>query len=509
MKQTDKKTEDATRVPRPPVVVVMGHIDHGKSTLLDYIRKTNVAAKEAGGITQHLNAYEIEHADESGAKRRITFIDTPGHAAFALMRERGAQVADIAVLVVAADDGVKAQTIEVLATIRASAVPFIVAINKVDKENADPERVKQQLAEQNVFVEGYGGDVPVVPLSAKTGDGIPLLLDMILLVADLHGETGTRSAAAEGVVIEAHRDARTGVSAMLIIKNGTLAKGMFVAAGESVAGTRRIENFLGDEIASATFSSPVRLYGFSAPPHAGALFKAFRTEREAEAYAEENRERKQPKQKPAASASAASEDIARVPIVVKADALGSLEAIEHEIKNIAAERVEPYVLDAGIGSIGETDIQRAMGDEKALVIGFNAKIDRSARDLAERNNVPLQTFSVIYELEEWLAAELAKRKPRIVLEETKGAAKIIRVFSSAKNKHVIGGRVTEGTLARGGSIKIMRRDIEISRGEILELQQHKAAADKVETGSEFGARITSTHMPAGGDVLQVVEMVEH
>ncbi|MBI4118309.1 MAG: translation initiation factor IF-2 [Parcubacteria group bacterium] len=495
-------------VPRPPVVVVMGHIDHGKSSLLDYIRKTNVTAGEAGGITQHMYAYEIEHQGEGGGKRKITFIDTPGHAAFSLMRERGAVVADIAILVVAADDGVKAQTVEALKTIRGNNVPFIVALNKIDKEGANSERVKQELAEKEVFVEGYGGDVPLVPISAKRGDGIPELLDMVLLVADMRELTGDPEANAEGIVIEAHRDERVGISATLIIKNGILRKGMYVAIGGSVAPARRVENFLGKTVDEATFSAPVHVYGFAELPSVGATFKASESQEEAIAAANllKDEVAKTPVSAPRREETA--EDVAVVPIIIKADTMGTLEAIEKEVGLLSPERVRPYILGKGIGTVGEADVARALGKEKAIVVAFNTKVERRAEELATREKVSIGTFTIIYELIEWLEKELTKHRPKVMVEDVIGSAKIIRVFSRTKDKQVVGGRVKTGRLTTSKEVRVIRRENTIGHGRILELQQQKQKTNEVLEGVEFGAMIESRHEIAPGDVIEAIERVE-
>jgi translation initiation factor IF-2 len=271
----------ATLSKRPPIVVVMGHVDHGKSTLLDYIRNTNVVAGEAGGITQHMAAYEVEHEHE-GQKQRITFIDTPGHAAFKTIRSRGANVADIAILVVAADDGVKAQTLEALASIQASNTPFIVAINKIDKPNADVERAKYSLLEHGVYLEGLGGDIPWAPISAKQGTGVRELLDLVILATELTELTGNPTQDASGFVIEANRDPKRGVAATLIVTNGSMQTGMFVAAGSAVSPLRHMEDSRGKTMKEVSFSSPVRVFGFDSMPEAGSVFTSHHTRSDAD-----------------------------------------------------------------------------------------------------------------------------------------------------------------------------------------------------------------------------------
>src|SRR3989344_220176 len=281
-----KKNHEGTLIERPPIVVVMGHIDHGKSTLLDFLRKTSVVAGEAGGITQHTYSYEVTHTGEKGASKRITFLDTPGHEAFTLMRSRGASVADIAVLVVAANEGVKPQTLEALAIIKKHEVPFVVAINKIDTPHANVDKVKQELAEHEVYLERYGGSVPVVAISAKTGENVPALLDMILLVAEIEELKGDPDAPAEGTVIEAHQDPRKGITATLVIQNGTLRKKMFVTTGAAYAPVRRIDDTLGHEIAEASFSTPVFITGWNTIPEAGASFTVCADKKTAEETAQ-------------------------------------------------------------------------------------------------------------------------------------------------------------------------------------------------------------------------------
>src|SRR3989338_3864250 len=324
------------------IVEVMGHVDHGKSTLLDFIRKSNTVAGEAGGITQHGVAYEGVHTSKGEvvhSSKRITFIDTPGHAAFKAIRARGANVADIAILVVAADDGVKAQTLEALESIRAAKIPFIVAINKIDKPNANIEKTQASLMENAVYLETLGGDVPWTAISAKNGTGVDELLDLILVVAEVEELAGDASLPAEGWVIEAHRDKKRGIAATLIIRNGTLANGMSVRAGRAVAPVRIMENFAGKTIRQASLSSPVSITGFDELPVAGEPFQAYRSRRDAESA----RSAAQMNERTAITAAVAALDetgIFRIPIVVRADTTGSLEAIEHEMRRIGDEHAQ-------------------------------------------------------------------------------------------------------------------------------------------------------------------------
>src|SRR3989344_652145 len=348
-----EKNNEKKIMTRPPVVVIMGHIDHGKSTLLDYIRKTNVTESEVGGITQNISAYEVVHRDESGQDRKITFLDTPGHEAFSKMRERGAAVADIAILVVAADDGVKPQTIEAWKTIVESKTPCIVAINKIDKPGANVEKTKKELAENEIYLENYGGKVPCVEISAKVGTGIEDLLSLILILTEMENFLGNPNVDAAGFVIEANLDSKRGIQASLIIKEGSLKNGMTVVAEEAICSTRIIENFKGEIIKEATFSSPVRIFGFDKMPTVGGEFKSFKNKKEAEEYRVSWQEQKAQKKDSVPKISAlafkkegANKEISKeiskkiIPIVLKADVSGSLEAIEKEIAKIKNEGAE-------------------------------------------------------------------------------------------------------------------------------------------------------------------------
>lgn len=507
-----KKTSQSKLIARPPIVVIMGHIDHGKSSLLDYIRKTNIVAGEAGGITQHLSAYEVEHFPAQKGKtkvlgNRITFLDTPGHEAFSKMRARGAGVADIAVLVVSAEDGVKEQTKEALRSILEAKIPYIVAINKIDKPNANIERTKQNLAENEIYLEGFGGDVPFVPISAKIGTGVPDLLDMMLLVAEMENLTGDESLPAEGIVIESNIDTKRGTTATLVITNGTLKKGMFILAEESMSPVRAIENFLGKQVSEATFSSPVQITGFDALPAVGSTFRAYANKKDAEKVQIELREtRAKAPIKNVVRTIPLAEDALIVPIVLKSDVAGTLEAIEKELGKIERERVAIKIIAKSVGAIGENDAKLASGSSSAIILGFHTKVERGAVDIAERFGVTIKTFDIIYKLSEWLNEELDRRTPKIMGEEIVGTAKVLKTFSTAKHKQVIGGKVVTGSLEVGAQVKIMRREVEIGRGKIEGLQAQKLATKKVDEGNECGMMVVAKIEIAGGDVLEAFVM---
>lgn len=480
---------------RPPVVVVMGHVDHGKSTLLDFIRKSNVVAGEAGGITQHVAAYEVEHKS-----KRITFIDTPGHAAFSAIRARGANVADIAILVVAADDGVKAQTLEALSQIRESGIPFVVAINKIDKPNADVSRTQGSLLEQHVYLEKLGGDVPWAAISAKTGAGVDDLLDLILLVAEMHEYRADPDTPASGYVIEAHRDQKRGIAATLIITEGTLVSGMAVVAGGAIAPVRIMENHLGKQIKSATFSTPVRLVGFDELPAVGEKFVTCKNKKEAELVRVKNVAAK--------PQVAAREDHAEryyMPIIVRADATGSLEAILSEIARIGDEHARITIVQSGIGNVTEGDIKTALaGSTKAVVVGFNVGTDSIAEALSLKQGVRIEHFNIIYKLTERLDELLKESQPKRTVEEIVGKARILKVFSSRKIEYVVGGKVFEGFLEKKGTIRVVRRSVLVGEGEVINMQTNRQNVDRVEKDSEFGAQIEAPFELAEGDMLECV-----
>lgn len=490
--------------PRPPVVVIMGHIDHGKSTLLDYIRKTNIVAGEAGGITQHLGAYEVDHTTADGKKKKITFLDTPGHEAFGGIRARGAQVADIAILVVASDDGVKPQTLDALKCIKEAELPFVVALNKIDKPGANVERTKQNLAEHEVYIEGYGGDVPAVPISALQGQGIPELLDMIILVSELQEHTGDHSLPGKGVIIENRLDTQKGISATLIIKDGTVKSGAFVVADDSYSPVRIFESTAGVAIKEATFSTPVKIIGWNKLPAVGSEFTTVDSKREAEEIVREYALAV----KKIVKEEESFENKVIIPIIIKADAMGSLEGILHEFKKIKHDKVAIKIIDQGIGNISESDIKKTQSFPETILIAFHVSPDAKAKALLERTPIHYKEYEIIYELVEFLKQTLAAKIPKEYITETTGRAKILAVFSKNKDKQIVGGKVQEGSIILGSEVKIIRRDAEIGVGKIRELQQQKVKAQEIREGYEFGMMIESKIEIAQGDKLECVRVVE-
>ena len=480
------------RISRPPVIAVMGHIDHGKSSLLDYIRKTNVAAGEAGGITQHVAAYSAEHDG-----RTITFLDTPGHEAFKSLRARGAQAADIAILVVAADEGFMPQTLDALQAIQEALIPYVVAITKIDKNNADIEHAKTSLLSNEVYLEGLGGDIPYALVSSKTGEGVPELLDLVLLAADLIELSADPELPAEGFVLESTQDPKRGSSATLIIKDGTLVTGTFVVATDAYAPVRFIENFLGKRILSAGPSEPVLVSGFSKLPEAGALFTISKTKKEAEHEATAHAEKQAVQER-----TQATEGIAVLPLIIKADVQGSVDAIKHELKKLTHERAEISIVGSGVGSVSESDVKTALASG-ATIIAFNTGTDALARDLSIRDSIDVENFSIIYELGDKVAELLAGRAPKITVEEELGRATVLRTFGSTAKRQVMGATLLSGAFAVGNQVKVMRTDEEVTRGKIANLQQQRADVKEIRAEGEFGLEIEAKEDVKQGDTLIV------
>ncbi len=506
MTKTDQKTIPTQKNPRPPVVAVLGHIDHGKSTLLDYIRKTNVVEGEAGGITQHLGAYEVVHTTKDGKTNHITFLDTPGHEAFKGIRSRGANVADIGILIVSAEEGVKPQTIEALGSIKKAGIPYIVAITKIDKPEANVERTKQSLAEHEIYVEGYGGDIPFTAISSKTGEGVSDLLDLILLIAemsDIHSESGKPT---QAYIIESDIDKKKGISATLIIKEGTLTPGGFLVAENAFTQTRRLEDFLGKPLERGEPGQPVHIVGWSAVPPVGALCRVVHSKREAEELILSEEAKK--KQRPNNTATTLLIETTLLPLVIKADTGGSLEAVEAEVLKQATDKVTIKVVAKGIGSISESDLKSASGSGNPAIVGFNVSLDPQAKGIIERGGVNVQTFAIIYKLGEWVAELVKTRTPKVTVVTVKATIKVLKIFTTEKDKQVIGGKVTDGEIASGDEFNILRRTTPIGKGRVRELQRLKEKVSSVPAGSDFGTFVSTSIGIMPGDELQVVTSIE-
>lgn len=487
--------------PRSPIVAVMGHIDHGKSSLLDYIRKANVVAGEAGGITQHVSAYVAEHEHE-GTKRQITFLDTPGHEAFKALRARGAAAADIAILVIASDEGVKPQTVEAWNEITSTGIPYVVALTKIDKNGADAERAKISALEAGIYLEGLGGSVPFAAVSSKTGEGIPELLDLVLLTTDLAELTADPEKPATGFVLESSQDPKRGISATLVIKDGTLDTGSFAIAGSALTPVRFIEDFKGERLKSAGPSLPVSISGWNALPPAGTTFITVATKKEAEKVAADT-------EKKASNGPAAIEaGKVALPILIKADVSGSVDAVQGLLDALSHERVQLRVIGTGIGAVSEGDVKTAHAGG-GIIVGFNVSVEAAARDLTERMPVPIETFTIIYELQQRVKEIMQERSPRMKSEEIIGELKVLKAFSIAGSKQVLGARWLSGSLSVGTQFKAMRRDIELDKGKILNLQVAKSDVSEIHVEGEFGMQVECKTEIAGGDVLTCFRIVEN
>jgi translation initiation factor IF-2 len=488
------------RSPRHPIVAVMGHIDHGKSSLLDYIRKANVVAGEAGGITQHVSAYVATHEHE-GKTRSITFLDTPGHEAFKALRARGAAAADVAILVIAADEGAKPQTKEAFAEITDTGIPYVVAFTKIDKNGADVEKAKISALEAGIYLEGLGGSVPFAPVSSKSGEGVDALLDLVLLTADLAELTADPALPATGFVLESSQDPRQGIRATLIIKDGTLSTGMAAVAEGALAPVRFIEDFQGGRLTTAGPSLPVSVSGWNMLPTAGEMFSAYASKKDAEKAVSAVGV------KSTAPTPIRDDGKASLPLLIKADVTGSVEAITALLEKLSHERISIRIIGTGIGSVSEADVKTAAAGG-GVIIGFHVGVESLARSLAERTQVPIETFEIIYELETRVGELLTERAPRMKAEAPLGEAKVLKTFSQNGGKQVMGARWISGQLSVGDQVKVMRRDIELGRGRLLNLQVAKSDVKELHVEGEFGLQVESKTDIAGGDVLVAFHVVE-
>ncbi|WP_324717755.1 translation initiation factor IF-2 [Carboxydochorda subterranea] len=509
-KKSEASQQAGKLEPRPPVVTIMGHVDHGKTTLLDVIRKSRVAAEEYGGITQHIGAYQVEVQG-----RRITFLDTPGHEAFTSMRARGAQVTDIAVLVVAADDGVMPQTVEAIHHARAAGVPIIVAINKVDKPGASPDRVKQQLAEHELVAEEWGGDTVMVPVSALRKQGIDELLEMILLVADLRELKAPVDQPAQGVVIEAQLDRGRGPVATVLVKEGTLKVGDPVIVGAVPGRVRALLDDRGRPLQEAGPSTPAVVLGLSDVPQPGDSLMVTPDEETARRIAQERLEKQRAEQlRPTArmtletlSKMAAEGETRTLPIVLKADVQGSLEALQAALQQASTPQVQVNVIHAAVGGITEADVSLASASN-AIIIGFNVRPDANARRLAERDRVDVRTYRIIYEaIDDVKAAMQGMLKPRLE-ERVLGHAEVRRTFKVPGVGTVAGCYVTDGRVVRNGSVRVVRDGVVAFEGKIASLKRFKEDVREVAEGFECGIGIERFNDVKEGDVLEIVEVVE-
>ncbi|MDP3778933.1 MAG: translation initiation factor IF-2 [bacterium] len=482
---------------RAPIVVVMGHIDHGKTTILDWYRKANVVASESGGITQHIGAYEVRHGDKS-----ITFIDTPGHEAFSKIRSRGARIADIAILVVAADEGVKPQTKEAIEIIEQSKIPFIVAFNKMDKAEANPERVKQELARENILVESYGGQVPSVEVSAKKGTNMDSLLETILLVAEMQELKATPSKPAIGVVLETHRDPKRGISATFLVQEGSLKRHDIIVVDRSLETIKILADFMGDQVDRVGPSSPALVAGLSSVPNVGEPFLAFPSKPKALEYIKQL----PPLPAQVKDSTAVSNGDAGKPIfniIIKADVVGSKEAIEESLKKMSSEFVGINILRSTVGDVGEDDVKLALATHLVTIIAFKVKIDPSVRELATKQNIHIVAGDIIYSLLDNVKAQMQEIIPPILQRTNIGKLKVLKFFKKEGSKQIIGGRIDEGVARKGAFMEVSRNKEALGRAVITHLQSNKKDAEEVQSGNECGIMADAPFAIQEGDSCQV------
>ncbi len=498
------------RVPRAPVVTIMGHVDHGKTSLLDYIRRTKVAAGEAGGITQHIGAYHAE-TDKGG----ITFLDTPGHAAFTAMRARGAQATDIVILVVAADDGVKPQTVEAIQHARAAEVPIVVAINKMDKEGADPDRVKNELSQHEVISEEWGGEHLFVNVSAMTGDGVENLLDAILLQAEVMDLRAVAEGPAQGIVIESSLEKGRGAVATLLVQAGTLKQGDMIIAGEEYGRIRNMFDEKQQQIDKAGPSTPVVVLGLSKTPNAGDDFLVVKNERKAREVAEFRQSRSR-ETKLAQQQAAKMEDVfsqmteaegAVVPVLIKSDVHGSTEALRDALTKLSTDEVKVKVVSSGVGGITESDATLAAASN-ATIIGFNVRADNAARNAIKEAGVDVRYYSIIYEAIDDIKAALSGLLAPEIRENIVGLAEVKEVFDSPKFGRIAGCIVTEGYVRRANPIRVLRDNVVIFEGELDSLRRFKDDVNEVRAGTECGIGVRNYNDVKVGDQIECYERVE-
>ena len=503
------KKEEISLVPRPPIITVMGHVDHGKTTLLDHIRHSSVAEHEAGGITQHIGAYVVMQDGKP-----IVFLDTPGHEAFTAMRARGAGVTDIVILVIGADDGVMPQTREAIDHIKAAGVPLVVAINKIDKQGAKPDRVRQQLADLGIFVEGWGGDVGAVEISAKQGIGVSDLLERVLLEAEMQELKGSPKANPEGVVIEARLDKGKGPVATVIVKNGTLKSGDIVLFDSTWGKTRALFDWAGKGLKSAPPSTPVEILGLSDVPNPGESFRVVPSEREARAALDEAKLRE--REAAAETKRASFEDLysnleeGQLPhmnLVVKCDVQGSLEALCAVLEKLATNEVGVSIVHKGVGRIAESDVMLASASN-AVIVGFNVRPDGNAKKTAELNGVEIRIYNVIYDIIDDVKAAMSGLLKPSLREETLGEVEIRQIFKIPKVGRIAGSHVTKGLVKRTAKVRVIRDGIVIWDGKIASLRHEKDEARELKAGMDCGISLDGFQDFNPGDILEVYEVIE-
>ena len=507
---TEEDTDDDKK-PRPPVVTVMGHVDHGKTSLLDALRKTSIVTGEAGGITQHIGAYQV--TKEDGEK--VTFIDTPGHAAFTSMRARGAKVTDIVILVVAADDGVMPQTVEAISHSKAAEVPIVVAVNKIDKPEADPTRVKNELLQHEIISEDMGGDVQFVEVSALTGTGLDDLLESVLLQAELLDLKANPDRAAEGIVIESKLEKGRGAVATVLVQRGTLSVGDIFVVGEESGRVRALLDDQGESIKSALPASPVEVLGAGGSPSAGDMFNVVETEAKAREIAEYRARISREKRTASGNRTTLDQmmqqlkdtELKELPIVVKADVQGSAEAISQAVDKLGTDEVCGRVVHTAVGGITESDITLAAASN-ASILGFNVRANSQARNLADEQGVEIRYYNVIYDLVDDMKAAMSGMLSPDLRETMLGNAEILEIFNVSKSGKVAGCKVTDGLVRRGARVRLIRDSVVIHEGELSSLRRFKDEVKEVNAGQECGMAFENYEDLKQGDVIECYEVEE-
>jgi len=504
-----EESDSKSLVTRPPVVSVMGHVDHGKTSLLDKIREADVAAGESGGITQHISAYQIEIPDPEDKKktRPITFIDTPGHSAFSAMRSHGTTIADIVVLIIAADDGVMPQTVEVIEHAKAQNVPIIVAINKTDLPDADIMKIRQQLSEYELIGEDWGGKTIIVEISAKTKKGIDQLLEMILLQADLMGLKADPNVSASGLVIESHIHKGAGALAVVLIENGTLYKGQAITIGPVFGKVRILEDWRGREIESAGLSMPVRVAGLKSLPNFGERLVTFENEKEAKVAAKQFLERNVTRRYIAKSVSKDDSDIIELNLILKSDVAGSLEAVKKMLSEIKNPGLKIKIISDGVGAVSESDAAMAVAT-KAIILAFRVAISLPAKKIIDKEKISAFEYQVIYELVDDVKKILLELLPPIRTEIETGRGEILAEFRNDKKGVVVGFRVDDGEFKSGNMVKILSEKVEIWRGKIESLRREKDEVSTVSAGTQAGIALATGAQYGVGDKLVAFKLQE-
>ena len=496
-------------IERPPVITIMGHVDHGKTTLLDTIRKTNVVAGEAGGITQHIGAYQIIYNDKP-----ITFIDTPGHAAFTEMRARGASITDIVIIIVAADDGVMPQTKEAIDHAKAAGVPIVVAVNKIDKPNANPDRVLTEMSQNGITPDTWGGDTLFVNISAKTGEGIPELLDNLLLIAEMQELKANPNRYASGTVIEAKVDKNEGVVSTVLIQNGTLRLGDAVVVGNYAGKIRTLKNDKGENLVEASPSMPVSITGISESPSAGDKFMAFESEKKAKAISEE-RIRQAKKRSLGSNNSVSLDDLfnrieageKEINVILKADVKGSEEAVKNSLLKLDVEGIRVNVIRSSIGAITESDVVLAAAS-KAIIIGFNVRPNNKIVEYAKEKGVDIRLYNIIYKVVEEMEAAMKGKLEPIYEEKVLGQAEVRKLFKFSKVGTIAGSYIISGIVRRDAKARIIRDGVVIYDGNINSIAREKDQVKEVKQGIECGITIENYNDIKEGDIIEAYEIVE-